>query len=123
MEAKEIIRKMREDDRLLKESKVMKSVQKAIIELGYEPFGVKQEKIYEAIEKTPTASAWIPCSERLPKEDTEVLGYGQEGYTYIVKLYDTKIYGKVWKQWNGGDMRLSWIIAWMPLPQPYVKGE
>ena len=67
---------------------------------------------------------WIPCSVRLPEEHTEVLGYGQEGYTYIVELYDSKIYGKVWQQWNGGDMRLSWIIAWQPLPNPFKpKGE
>lgn len=72
--------------------------------------------------KQESNQGWIPCSERLPDEYTEVLGYGQEGYTYIVKMYDSKIYGKVWEQWNGGEMRLSWIIAWQPLPAPY-KGE
>jgi hypothetical protein len=67
---------------------------------------------------------WIPCSERLPEEYTEVLAYGREGYTYIALMYDTKIYGKVWRQWNGGEMKLDWIIAWQPLPAPYQpKGE
>ena len=74
------------------------------------------------IEKQPKVGEWIPCSERLPEEYTEVLGCDRYGDSYIVKLYDTKIYGKVWKQWGGGELRLTCIIAWQPLPQPY-KGE
>lgn len=69
------------------------------------------------------SNGWIPCSERMPKEYEEVLVYGREGYTYIAELYDTKIYGKVWRQWNGEDLRLDWVIAWQPLPAPYQKGE
>ncbi len=38
---------------------------------------------------------WIPCSERLPEEYAEVLCCGQDGYLYLAKMYDTKIYGKV----------------------------
>ena len=69
-------------------------------------------------------NGWIPCSERLPEEYTEVLGYGIDGHIYMVELCDTKIYGKVWKQWNGGDIRLRFIDAWQPLPAPYQpKGE
>jgi hypothetical protein len=66
---------------------------------------------------------WIPCSERLPEEYTEVLGYGLDGHIYMVELYNTEIYGKVWKQWNGGDIRLKFIDAWMPLPAPFKDGE
>ena len=55
--------------------------------------------------------------------DHFVVIYGREGYTYLAKLYDTNIYGKVWKQWNGGELRLDWVIAWQPLPAPYQKGE
>ena len=69
-------------------------------------------------------NGWIPCSERLPEDYTEVLGYGIDGHIYMVNLYDTEIYGKVWKQWNGGDIRLKFIDAWQPLPEPYQpKGE
>lgn len=69
-------------------------------------------------------NGWIPCSERLPEEYVEVLAYGRDGYIYLATMYDTKIYGKVWKQWNGGELRLDWIIAWQPLPEPYTpKGE
>ena len=56
-------------------------------------------------------NGWIPCSERLPEDYTEVLGYGLDGHIYMVTLYDTKIYGKVWKQWNGGEIRLKFIDA------------
>lgn len=51
----DILEKMAKEDRLLKESEVILAVQKAIIELGYEPLGDKQNKIYEAIEGVPTA--------------------------------------------------------------------
>ena len=50
MEAKEILEKMRKEDRLLKESKVMKAVQKAMIEMGYEPLGDEVQKIFATIE-------------------------------------------------------------------------
>ena len=75
--------------------------------------------IEHLIELQPKVGEWIPCSERLPEEYTEVLGCDRYGDTYIVKMYDTKIYGNVWKQWGGGELRLACIIAWQPLPKPY----
>lgn len=50
MDAKEIIEKMRKEDRLLKESAVVKAVQKELIEMGYEPFEEKVMGVYTAIE-------------------------------------------------------------------------
>ena len=43
------------EDRLLSENAVMKSVQKALIEMGYEPLGDEVQKIFTAIENTKTA--------------------------------------------------------------------
>lgn len=68
-------------------------------------------------------NGWISVEDALPEEYMDVLGYGQEGHTYLVRLYESKIFGKVWKQWNGGDLRFDWIIAWHKLPEPYWKGE
>lgn len=68
-------------------------------------------------------NGWISVKDALPEEYEDVLGYSQEGHIYICRLYESKIFGKVWQQWNGGDMRFDWIIAWQPLPAPYKKGE
>lgn len=67
---------------------------------------------------------WIPCKNELPKEYTDVLGCDYDGNIYVVELYKDSIYGNVWRQWNGGLLRLGVILAWQPLPAPYQpKGE
>ena len=69
-------------------------------------------------------NGWIPITEKLPEEYTEVLGCDYDGYIYVVELYKDGIFGKVWRQWNGGHLRLGVIVAWMPLPAPFQpKGE
>ena len=70
------------------------------------------------LEKLPPAQQWIPCSERLPEDDVEVLITDDSGGV----------------QWLGIDSMMSyedgsgrfWIssqnpTAWMPLPEPYVE--
>lgn len=67
---------------------------------------------------------WIPCVNELPQEYTDVLGCDYDGYIYVVQLYKDSIFGKIWRQWNGGMLRLDVIIAWQPLPEPFKpKGE
>ena len=61
-------------------------------------------------------SDWIPCSERMPDIDVEVLVYF-DGYIYIDSLYYDKNLKEYW--WQGND-RLP--THWMPLPDmPEVK--
>lgn len=82
-----------------------------------------KKSVLRIIDEQPTASDWIPCSERLPEEYTEVLGCDYEGDIYVVELYKDYVFGKIWKQWNGGDLKLNVIIAWQPLTEPYKQED
>ena len=82
----------------------------AIKYLGKELHGDAYATAYTAIDKTPTAQQWIPCSERLPEE---------EGYYLTTTMYQ-KVYCDYW---NGDNFdRTEMVVAWMPLPEPW-KGE
>ena len=80
---------------------------------------------------------WIPCAERLPEPDKEVLisyryreGEGDTSHTYI----DITSYGYMYfggrmvngkKYWRPPFEYFSTnyeVVAWMPLPEPW-KGE
>lgn len=99
----------------------------------------KLAHIYTAVvvEDAPTIDAvprWIPCEERLPNDDEDVLisychkeGEGNTSHVYI----DITSYGQMYFGGNRvGDYK-HWrapfeyfesnyeVIAWMPLPEPY----
>ena len=65
------------------------------------------------IGKTPgvTVQQWIPVSERLPDEDTEVLTYRKGGIS-IELLHDGV--------WGDDDVEYApyKVTHWMPLPEP-----
>jgi hypothetical protein len=71
-----------------------------------------------AFEQMETVDRWIPCSERMPKEDGNYLisgvwGSGKEA----VGDCDFSV--------NDGYFRTAWnfdVLAWMPLPSPW-EGE
>ena len=80
---------------------------------------------------------WIPCSERVPEEDTEVLisyrykeGEGDTDHVNIdITSYGTTCFGgreihtlKEWRQPFDYFHANYEVIAWMPLPKGY-KGE
>lgn len=63
---------------------------------------------------------WIPCSERLPGEDTDVLVTLKCGLIGIMqkKLADDDN-GEpcyIWQDFEGEEHE---VIAWLPLPEPY----
>ena len=69
---------------------------------------------------------WIPCSERLPKEQDEYL------VTWIPEYFPKKRFCEIVEYspedgWIGKIPQAPFgkytIIAWRPLPQPYREGE
>ena len=98
--------------------------------VGEEPFVMSLDDgiaVYEAVEllEKPEMNCseipnnWIPCSERLPEDDTEVLVYLFENNKspYIAWLSDGRWYTEYFEVEREDEP-----VAWMPLPEPY-KGE
>lgn len=66
------------------------------------------------------AQEWIPCSERLPKEEERVLVCSDKGDIEISMgcMFDST--GEF--EWYTSGWKFGTVVAWMPLP-PVWKGE
>ena len=73
---------------------------------------------------------WIPCSERLPENDNEVLITVWDAEDDYVEVYKGFYQGhEWWTQWCHGCSKIkdepcgeNIVIAWMSLPEPYKGG-
>lgn len=85
-------------------------------------------KAYEAVQDLPSAQQWIPVDKALPEAP----------YGCLVTVWDTDpvtfdefenllLYFVGWdgKQWNDAEgLQCPFeVIAWMPLPEPYMEVE
>ena len=71
------------------------------------------EAVITNIPSVEPKQEWIPCSERLPEKDKEVLVYLWES-PYIAWIYDG--------EWHTEEFNVDKDdepIAWMPLLEPY----
>ena len=60
-------------------------------------------------------SKWIPCSERLPKENEVVLT--QARFADDIKMaVSARIDYNYWTGWGTREVN---VVAWMPLPKPF----
>ena len=76
------------------------------------------DEAIDKIKKLPSAQQWIPCSERLPEDNVDVLAQGSDYYTAILSFrYDIKM----WEDGYGYNIDQENVIAWMPLPEPYAE--
>ena len=74
---------------------------------------------FAAIQDMPTVEQWIPTTERLPDENTEVLVSVVEVEGERFELIDVILNG----EWLNCDKN-EWIVeAWMPLPETYKEHD
>lgn len=82
------------------------------------------QTIVNGIKKLPSAQPqWIPCSERLPEIDEEVLVTDGEIY-WVCSLFESPDIEDGLYQWEdnyGHWHEFKTWIAWIPLPDPYQK--
>lgn len=84
---------------------------------------VRLDTFIKAVEEIPAVEAyprWIPCSERLPERDIDVLAYVIGiGIKYQRVMWIDDCTG----EWAGfiGSERQDEVLAWMPLPEPYEE--
>lgn len=77
---------------------------------------------YEDAEEKDRLGQWISCSEKLPEVNIPVLA--QWGIYYSGENRIEILYLNEFGRWHGdlGEPNGK-VIAWMPLPTPYEKGE
>lgn len=62
-------------------------------------------------------TTWIPCSERLPEKSDDVV--------LVTVIEERRIQDIYMMRCNEVESAYiaKWISAWMPLPEPYMRGE
>lgn len=91
-------------------------------------FGQKMDDIKKKLEAVPVVHGWIPCSERLPEcedyAETDALLFQLQSGTIEVGYFGRN------NAWRGAYFRhyrtacgvdASNVVAWMPLPDPYME--
>jgi hypothetical protein len=83
-----------------------------------------KNKLSEAMEKlarledaedTNVLSKWIPCSERLPEDNTDVIVCFYSGTVTEMRYWGNGIFQGIYEHTTKA------IVAWMPLPEPYKE--
>lgn len=79
-------------------------------------------------ESAQFSARWIPCSERLPKDDDyKPFSYYEDGVVFFCTK-DGKVgfgwYYESTREWaNEDDNTVGNVIAWMELPEPYMEEQ
>lgn len=93
------------------------------IKRGYWSPNKKQELVdrlamYEDREDakdTNVPGKWIPCSEKLPEDNTDVIVCFYSGTVTEMRYWGNGIFQGIY------EYSTKVIIAWMPLPEPYKE--
>lgn len=70
---------------------------------------------YEDAEEKDRLGQWIPCSERLPEDNTDVIVCFYSGTVTEMRYFGNGIFQGVYEHTTKA------IVAWMPLPKPYKE--
>lgn len=83
------------------------------------PSEEKQELIgsIRALEKKVNSNSWIPCSERLPEKNTNVIACFSHGIVTEMRYEGNGIFQGIY------EYSTDIIRAWQPLPEPYEEEQ
>ena len=94
----------------------------AIHTVGEPPFimslddGIAVHEAIDIIQRSQQTGQWIPCEERLPEKDQLVLCQCRAGIIDVLRLKPNGF----WENLNPYVTYMpGFVIAWMPLPEPY----
>ena len=73
-------------------------------------------EIRDRIKALPPTPQWIPVSERLPEEREWVLCQCRANIQMVLRRQDG-----YWHQDSRHEYLKSFVLAWMPLPEPYTE--
>ena len=92
-----------------------------------------EEDAINAIKSVPSASQWIPCSERLPSDGKYLCTIDYYGelidicsYAHNLHEVDKYAFSETGGGWYNCDSEYGYyerenVTAWMPLPTPYKE--
>ena len=85
-----------------------------------------KSELHRMLIQLPSAQpGWIPCSERLPDNNRQVLVYARSVHFVLAKYDEMREADGTYKmQWVTFDAwkpfyKIKEVIAWMPLPEPW----
>ena len=84
---------------------------------------IQSFRVEQWLDHLPSAQQWIPCAEKLPENNEDVLCCSYTGNFLIGTLYKS---GPNIAAVTGYGAESDWeimlnCIAWMPLPEPYRR--
>lgn len=97
---------------------------------GYSPLTkvISEEEVNRILAEEEKTGGWIPVTERLPEESFGCLvtvmdcePYTQTEFENILP-YFVGYDGESWNDSDGEKIPFE-VIAWMPLPEPYMESE
>ena len=74
-------------------------------------------RVEEIVAEKDGFGKWIPCSERLPEDNTDVIVCFYSGTVTEMRYWGNGIFQGIYEHTT------KVIVAWMPLPEPYREGE
>lgn len=96
-----------------------------MVEISLEQYNDMAERLAELEWLGEAEQGWIPCSERLPKEDEYV---GNVCKYYLIQdeygdMHVAHLSGRGWETIESVKALGCDVVAWMPLPTPYKGGD
>ena len=108
--------------RLIDADKLISEIQKKLAIRDIENLTEQEMVVVKMIINAPTENEWIPVSEKLPDTSVYVLASTKDNDVMNAIIREDYDGEKYWFH-RREELPKGFIIAWMPLPEPYKGGD